>query len=143
MCGTKNGTGGKPGFFSDRRPPSPTKKSRVSFFVPHTAKRHKKVRECSVSIIFVCFVCFVVKKADGLRTPCGKYTAGDSFLEITSDIRSLQTKPRRCASAIPDMLHHVAQLGENKRFAGKLTGFQASRHTENKSFSNHPRCGTG
>jgi len=43
----------------------------VSFVVPHTAKRHKKVRECSVSIIFVCFV---VKKADGLRTPCGKYT---------------------------------------------------------------------
>ena len=46
-------------------------------------KRHRKVRECSVPIIFVCFVCFAVKKADGLRTPCGKYTAGDSFLEIT------------------------------------------------------------
>jgi len=83
LCaGQKTAQAGNPAFFSDRRPLSPTKKSRVSFFVLCTAKRHKKVRECSVSIIFVCLVCFVVKKADGLRTPCGKYTVGDSFLEI-------------------------------------------------------------
>jgi len=35
----------------------------------------------------IIFVCFVVKKADGLRTPCGKYTAGDSFLEITLNLK--------------------------------------------------------
>jgi len=35
-------------------------------------------------------VCFVVKKADGLRTPCGKYTAGDSFLEITLRVKRLR-----------------------------------------------------
>jgi len=81
LCaGQKTAQAGNPAFFSDRRPPSSTKKRRVSFFVLCTAKRHKKVRECSVSIIFVCFA---VKKADGLRTPYGKYTAGDSFLEIT------------------------------------------------------------
>ena len=56
------------------------------FFNHETHETHEKIqkiRECSVLTVSVFFVWFVVKKADGLRTPSGKYTVGDSFLEIT------------------------------------------------------------
>jgi len=130
MYRTKNGTGGKPGFFSDRLPPSPTKKSRVSFFVPHTAKRHKKVRECSVLIIFVCFVCFVVKKADGLRTPLRQIYSGRFFfrnhlkqirnlLKLTKII-SFRHVPKECQNFVPALLKNCQPkmssfLSEKKR----------------------------
>jgi len=71
---------GNPAFFRTDGPRVQQKKAGFLFLSRTQQKRYKKVRECSVLIIFVCFV---VKKADGLLTPCGKYTVGDSFLEIT------------------------------------------------------------
>ncbi|OQY59718.1 MAG: hypothetical protein B6245_05430 [Desulfobacteraceae bacterium 4572_88] len=83
MCRTKNSAGGKPGFFFGQTAPESNKKKPGFFFCPaHSKKIQKDTKKCG-NVLFIIFVCFVVKKADGLRTPCGKYTVGDSFLEIT------------------------------------------------------------
>jgi len=44
-----------------------------------------------VLTVSVFFVWFVVKKADGLRTPSGKYTVGDSFFFAADRRRRTQT----------------------------------------------------